>query len=953
MLSQAFVRVAKGLLLVSIGVFLILLMGGYYWSIPWEATTFAEAEEFGYRSFQKGLFQFGINGSFYTLTETFSAGEITRVFWAEGLIFGGLWLGFCIWMASITYLPKWWFLAVSGLLTYFLISLNLGEISLFGFQTPWLASVVVAASFVVPAYIFHAFSYVDRFLYRVGFFLLVSLVILVFGGVSPVALSDQILTSGYLGLVLLLLFYLLVIAEELVFTILYLVTQTRGSRSNHLHFISFSLIYLIFIGLYYARKVGFISWEFNFFNPLVLLAISGGISVWSLKFKRVLYQNLLEDQHFELLIVGLGLVSFGFLSMALFRGNDAVIDATNNFVIYAHLAFGVFFFFYVITNFIDPLMQGFQLYKVVYKEQNFPYATAKIGGFVAVAAFFLYAEKGPYLFYRAGQYNYLGDQAALAGESGLAARLYQEGSIFGHDNHFSNYKLAEYDLKNGRLKEANRRLGRAILRHPSPQAYVNLAGTYSQLGEVSACQAVLEAGLNQFPGNSELTNNLGMLYFDLGDQERAFSMIAQSGADPEWSQASQVNRWKLMTEAPEDQVYLSEFEKGNLAVKANIIAHAMRFGKQLDFPVDTASSHGFPLHRQAYLINRVWYVADDRSLELLRKELDQPMEYAISEKAQEAYRQVSAYTGKVNQVFQSLDLDLYNADAKQRGFIDNEKGKLALEHHALPLAEWYFLKAIENQEPTAPMNLVATQLEAGKFDDALANMSRFAATDSSFSVMQADFQRILGGKQLSAGDLSIRLYYLYSQFSKAELSSLLGSQSRDFLANLWTKISQELIRAGQWQELESYEGIFADYLDPYFFEESHTLSTLLKTGRVIPEGRFRDLATLSDSLQIEALVRLAGENALNEPLVLGVSQKLSKSYPQRAYDLLVQAIEINQTSVDLHKTYCLQAASMGFSDYGRSALAKLKELTTPTDYQAFEKVFSALLAESDTFTTAW
>ena len=102
------------------------------------------------------------------------------------------------------------------------------------------------------------------------------------------------------------------------------------------------------------------------------------------------------------------------------------------------------FILYLIFNFIDPLVRGMQVYKIVFADRNFPYISSKLGGLVVMLAFFLIANKGPYQKLVAAEYNYMGNFYQKAGDSPLAITYYKQGNVFDWDNHYSNYNLAKY-----------------------------------------------------------------------------------------------------------------------------------------------------------------------------------------------------------------------------------------------------------------------------------------------------------------------------------------------------------------------------------------------------------------------------------------------------------------------------------------------------------------------------
>lgn len=67
--------------------------------------------------------------------------------------------------------------------------------------------------------------------------------------------------------------------------------------------------------------------------------------------------------------------------------------------------------------------------------------------------------------------------------------------------------------------------------------------------------------------------------------------------------------------------------------------------------------------------------------------------------------------------------------------------------------------------------------------------------------------------------------------------------------------------------------------------------------------------------------------------------KLNK--PNDAYNLVFNALQINDNSVELWKVYVLQSLKIGVDNYAEEGLDKLRALTSPTDYQAFLSTYQA------------
>ena len=359
---------------------------GYNNSIDWEVTTTGEIIEFPAWTLQTDLMTHEIKGEKYLLSEQYSGSEIKRNITWDQIFLGLMWLGLCIALTAFTYLKRYAFFIVVTLFVLFLNRLNLFEIGLFGIQSE-LVVFIPSIILIAPLVIFHEYIKSTPLLVRLSSFLSLSALLLL--GVDNATLfTDHIIAHSLFGFTICSLIFLFIVSEEIIFSILYVVTSGKGGKSNHLHFLILSLVYLGNLILYYLNKSGLFENSFFFFDPFILLAITCLVSLWSLKFKSGFLSQYLSQSALYLLTFSLGIVALVFLTQQMIRGNDAVYQAFHYFILYFHIGFGTLFFLYVIGNFIDPLIKGLEVHKIAYKERNFPYASARLGGFFAVLAFY-------------------------------------------------------------------------------------------------------------------------------------------------------------------------------------------------------------------------------------------------------------------------------------------------------------------------------------------------------------------------------------------------------------------------------------------------------------------------------------------------------------------------------------------------------------------------------------
>ena len=923
---------------------------GYYYvlgtdaSIDWKVTTHAETNEFGAYEFQKGPFSFSIPGTYYTLTESFSAGPIERFFIRDGLLLGLCWLGLCIILATATLLSPIWFFGIAGLFLFMLIRLQMPTIGLFGFPltSNW-AHILLMVLFVAPAYTFHAFWKNTALWLRVLTLVGVSAVVVLFGGVELVGFQEQLNVGVYYSIIVVMLLFLLLIAEENVFGILYLVTKSKGGENNEKHFSIFSLVYLSFIGLVYCKKAGFIKMELPFFDPYVLLMISSVMLVWTLWHKRDLYESILTYPQALVLLSGVGLAVFGYLALAMSRGNDALYEGLHYFIIYAHLGFGVFFFLYVFVNFIDPLRSGLQVYKIAYKPRAFPYVSARIAGVVAVIAFFLLSDSEPFKLFKAGYFNYIGEQAELQNENALANQYYLEGSIYAHDNHFSNYKLAYAYLQNDKLAQANHKFGRATLRYPSPHSFVNESSTASMLGNVTPSLVALKSGLKRFPGEKPILNNLGLIYMDLGDFDEAAQYFAQAKEEDTWNSANTVNLWKLGRGVN----VRDGFVKGNLAVKSNILASLLLRDEMVNLTFNDPDDNQSPwLHRQIYLINCTWYFGSGSTDSLLSKMTERPLDEGIYDVSFQALALSKYRQGDVNAAVRKLDQLYHLSSARDRAKYLNQIGLICLDQHALPLAHDFFDKALAEGYSEAKLNKGIAYLESGEFDLGLKWFQAMAVQDSAFIAVANDFEQILNGANPTDDQRLARMYYKYSEYSLPEIKVFVDGQDALYVQTLWDKISNEVLATKDFDLLEDYLSVLKPLLHAEGYADALAVVALRNNLTFSGEHPVAEaLRNENERIRIAKLVEIASKNALNAPLVLAVTERSLKVDPSAAYDLLVEAIEINDQNVSLMQAYAMAALEIRLAEYALPVVEKLRNRMADKEYERFKIAFDQRRAE--------
>ncbi|GAB4239205.1 MAG: hypothetical protein Tsb0034_15180 [Ekhidna sp.] len=670
-------------------------MLGHYWqgyslSLDWEVTTTADVIAFPAWKYDSGLMIHEIKGEKYLLQERYSGSEIERNLPLEVIQLTLLWLGVCILLAASTRFHKYLFFATIAALALLINRLNLYEIGLFGISSK-LVMLLPFLLLAIPLIYFHEYNKKIKFPVRIAVLIGCSAIPL-FGVSDSITFIDHFAAHSLFPMAICALLFLFLISEEIVFTILRVITSVKGGRSNHLHFFILSLIYLGNLILYYLNKSGLFENAFFLFDPIVLLVVSSLVALWSIQFKGDRFANYLPPAYLKIVLAGLGVVSFSFLMFAIGRGMDGVYQFYHYFILYTHIGFGVMFFLYVLSNFLDPLIKGFEVHKIVYRERNLPYATAKLGGLVIICAFYFLAGQEPYNLLRSGYFNYLsviedGKKNAL-----LSKEYLIQAGFLGYNTHYPNYVLAWKEWNTGNEFRAKSNFFNAAQRFPSDYALVNYGNIDAEVNP-NKVQAIYEEALRK-SSSAEMENNLGILHLDKGEVEKALGYFEKTKPDASWNQAPRINKWHVYKkiETIDSTSLLSDYEDGNYGAKANILS-TLSDTAVLSFDF-SGLAQSPPLHRQAYLLNSSYLFSHDSISSFLRWEIDLTSDGSTASRLSKALALHLYEKGEVNEAFLILDNLQANAHQFYKGEYLDILGKLALQQGAFRLALDFFNQAL-------------------------------------------------------------------------------------------------------------------------------------------------------------------------------------------------------------------------------------------------------------------
>ena len=879
---------------------------GYDTSIGWSLTAESELADVMAYKFEKGPFEFGINGERITLTESFYGDEIMPLAHLALGYMIGIFLGIVLLVACATYLKQWGFLIFSALFALFLTQLNLPDYFDAG---QW----IVLLPFLLligVAFLFQSYLKESIFLIRVGAISAATALLVLFipDGISGFA--NHFFGHSTVPFMILVFLFLAMISEELLFGLLYLLTRTRGAKGNQKHLFLLGGIYVVNLAGYYLNKAGIFDFTFTFMNPYVLMFTSFCVAIWSYRFKYELTNRSIHFVPFLVSMLALGVIVFSLLGLGFAKGMDGIYEGTHYLIIYTHLAFGFMFLAYILMNLIDPLINGFQIYKILYKPQAFHYVTARLGGLAMIAAFYFLSSQAAYGLFQSVKYNFLGDIELNEGKQDLAISYYKQADHFGYSTHYPNYQLGSIFLEKGNQPVARNHFEKATNRHPSAQAILNSSNLQRSTG-LGLSTAILEQGLVSFPERPELINNLGIIHKKSGINEKALSYFSETEIVNSWNQAPQANKWAVLSVYGDtrNENPVTAYEEGNPVVKTNVLSALIASGQQAAFDFDSTVYHQspYPLHKQSFLLNSALLFADTTLQNQIELELNSTLP-GLQPQLRKAQAMNLYLSGKVKSSFAAYDQLQLGKSGSLAGIYLNEMGMLALDQHAPKQARDFFDQAIEVGNIPARLNKLVALLEANQFPAASLFLSDLLASDTVYTPLIHSLRNVFYPGSDTTMELRINeVYYRVTDYEPNELFNTIQS---------FSQTAQDMIVRKLLLEIENRQD----------------------TGMMEAYGASEFQLSFADysSLKTSDVIALAKEQPFSERLVLLASERLGEVEPIDAYNFLHEMLDYNPYSIPLLKAHAMSALDINLPKYADPTMMTLSNLLSDLEFAKFQ-----------------
>lgn len=597
----------KGLpgVLVILGSFLLVFFP-YFFSgnaMPVAAGIFSEMVKIPLDFIDLKVYRFPLETENYLLFQNFESlppATFPHVTLAFGL---ALWLLLGIGVSMISMLQRMQFVLAMVLVTFLLTLTGVNSLNIGGINTN-LPMMFLIAGFVLPAAVIHTFFDHWTAQKRTAVILPVILLIfpvLVWVGDAPageLVISENISMLG-LAVAALFMLYIGHVVISSIFVLLAKLNQGVGIRiSWHLGILS--LIYIAFCFFLLLKLTGNIPFDVPS-PPIALLLVPVGILGYYENKRKI--QQIQQPYSFEVIGEGLYLIGFAVTVLAFLKGefsvNRPMVDFLSHVFVYSQLAFSMLFYAYLVANFSGLMDRGSQAEKIMFKPKFFAYYHMRIGSILAMLSLVVFADGIIGVQFSTASTNVSADYYYAVNRPREAAILYENSWQRYRRNEKAIHAVAHLELRQNQPTFAINTLVRSFENNPSVNDILLLSSLLQRGDRNEEALRVLESGLDYFPGNAFLMNNMALLYSGNGRGEMAFNLLDQIAGEDEVAIANKIGlQAKHLIRYDE----VLEYSRGLLA-RINQLAFLNLRGEDADFTVENVRDN-VPLIASAVLRNQ-------------------------------------------------------------------------------------------------------------------------------------------------------------------------------------------------------------------------------------------------------------------------------------------------------------------------------------------------------------
>lgn len=498
-----------------------------------------------------------------------------------------IWILFILGLSLISTLKRMYFIVATGLSIFLFTFSGINGLNVGGISSN-MALIILLCGTVLPVVLISFFAVSWGLVQRFLVLLIVSSLSLwglvkYSGTENPwLWLSENITFPAALVAVL----FLLHIGHAVISSVtVLLIRLNKGTGIKIIwHLIVIFVLYFLLLIFTLLKLTGEVNIPFPTLPPLVLMLIAGflGYGVLKLKIEQTtqVYDRPLTGKSFYWL--GFAITVFSW-AKADFTGNQPLFEFFNHSFIYGQIALSLLFFLYILANFYEIINSGRDLEKVIFKPQYFAYFHMRIGAIMALVILVIFADGVVSMQLSSFSTNISADYYYQSKRPLEAAILYENSWLQYRKNYKAKNAAAHLRFQLGNSNEAMEHLYQNFDYVPSVQNILLLSDKLHQEDKIFDAIFYLEKGLEIFPENPYLRNNLSLLYSKINRPAEAFANLNKMGTEKLIAQSNLLGLKVKHQAKMEEGLEIIQ----DLPYRLNYLAHANRQGNFAPFVLDT------------------------------------------------------------------------------------------------------------------------------------------------------------------------------------------------------------------------------------------------------------------------------------------------------------------------------------------------------------------------------
>lgn len=917
-------------------------------------------------AFRLGPFELNIPAESYVIFEFLQGSDIHHNMLASYVFLAVLITCVMVLLTVVTTLPRFWYYAGMALFILFVAGLRLEVVMLFGVRG-YLVPAVVLTLFLVVSYYFKSFRADAGFSVRLLSFLAMTLVcaLLIHFFSAAAYPMLHLAVTAYLPALILSLLFILMVAHEILVSFVFIASQ--GTSKSLQHFLVISLIYMANIFITCLHEMGVVQWEFVYVNLYLLLTLSALLGLWGFKLKEPLYESIVSFRPLgAFFYVALGTICAITISQLLGNANDAALKIIRDVIIFSHVGYGLIFLTYIFSNFMVMMADNLPVYKLLYKPNRMPVFTFRLAGLIATLAFIFYSNWRQYVYHGlAGFYNYVADLYMLQGNEALGTAFYDESRKYGFQNHRANYALATIKASRLNFDEARYNYQLANGKRPSEFSLINAGNLDAWEKKYFPAIRVYRDGWKKMPSSAALANNLGFAYAKVHALDSATYFLGEAREHSLTRASAEANFLAMaaMEYLPirADSVAKS-FDASSPLIAGNALALATLFGQQIDSLSNPLAAEYLDLYSATLLNNYCVYHVNTMDTTFLQRayaiasdSVNSPYSEALKSTLAHAYY----HKGNVAKALEIL-AELAYITQDYKGKYNYIMGLWTLDQGNPQIASSYFMHAETADYRDARFYNAISLTEAGKISQAMTAWDSISKRgEPNEGQIAVRMRRILTMNPSEASTLNDMEKYQFCRYKiglsdTAYFSRIINSfQQDDYKAQALLDMAKKEFNAGNMAIAVRYmnriNGLTLNDKKLYDNVRYMELRVLAARKEVsVLEKKINSGADLGPGHELEkmlytAMVSEAGGdnekarkyyalvgkwNPYFEDGIIAAADFFRKENKDdmKPYDILVEAIQVNNNSYRLLKAYAEEAERLGFDEYAASARKRMADI---------------------------